>query len=91
MPRALHLVIHGKVQGVGFRWFTRNAARALGLTGRVHNRPDGSVEVRVAGDPELLAAFLERMREGPPSAKVTEIEERELSPIPPWQGFEIDR
>jgi acylphosphatase len=89
--RALHLVVNGKVQGVGFRWFTRNAARALGLNGRVRNLPDGRVEVRVAGDPEHLTMFLERMREGPPAARITEIEERELTPVPVWQGFEIDR
>jgi acylphosphatase len=89
--RALHLVIGGKVQGVGFRWFVRTAARALGLSGRVRNLPDGRVEVRVAGAPERLAVFLERMREGPPASRVTEIEERELSPVPDWGGFDIDR
>lgn len=89
--RALHLVINGKVQGVGFRWFTRNAARSLGLNGRVRNLPDGRVEVRVAGAPEPLAQFLERMREGPPASRVEDIEERELHPVPVWQGFEIDR
>jgi acylphosphatase len=87
----LHLVINGRVQGVGFRWFARQAARALGLTGRVRNLPDGRVDVRVAGDPDALAQFLERMREGPPASRVTEIEETELSPVPPWDGFEIDR
>jgi acylphosphatase len=87
----LHLVINGRVQGVGFRWFVRQAARALGLTGRVRNLPDGRVDVRVAGDPDALAQFLERMREGPPASRVTEIEETELSPVPFWDGFEIDR
>jgi acylphosphatase len=89
--RALLLVIGGRVQGVGFRWFVRTAARALGLTGRVRNLPDGRVEVRIAGPPEGLATFLDRMREGPPAARVTEIEERELNPVPDWTGFDIDR
>jgi acylphosphatase len=89
--RGLHLVINGRVQGVGFRWFTRQAARALNLTGRVRNLPDGRVDVRVVGDPDALAQFLDRMREGPPASRVTEIEETELTPVPSWDGFEIDR
>ena len=89
--RALHLVIGGRVQGVGFRWYVRTAARALDLKGRVRNLPDGRVEVRAAGDPEHLVLFLERLREGPSNARVTEIEERELSPVPDWGGFDIDR
>ena len=89
--RALQLVIGGRVQGVGFRWFARNAARELGLSGRVRNLPDGRVEVRVTGDPGQLTAFLERMRQGPPAGRVTEIEEREIVPVPAWDGFEIDR
>ena len=46
----LHVVVRGRVQGVGFRWFVREAARALGLAGWVRNRPDGSVEVAAEGD-----------------------------------------
>jgi acylphosphatase len=89
--RALLLIVGGRVQGVGFRWFVRTAARALGLNGRVRNLPDGRVEVRVAGPEESLAAFLDRVREGPPAARVTDIEERELNPVPDWTGFDIDR
>jgi len=91
MRVARRLVISGRVQGVGFRWFTSEAAQREGVTGWVRNLPDGRVEVRVAGDPEHLALFLERMREGPPASRITEIEEKELTPVPVWQGFEIDR
>jgi acylphosphatase len=89
--RALRLLIDGKVQGVGFRWFVRHAGRELGLAGRVRNLRDGRVEVHVAGDPEPLAAFVERLRQGPPASRVTGIEEQELSSVPAWDGFEIDR
>jgi acylphosphatase len=89
--RALHLVVNGRVQGVGFRWFTRNAGRELGLTGRVRNLPDGRVEIWVAGDAGRLALFVERMRAGPPAARVSTIDERELSSAPSWDGFDIDR
>jgi acylphosphatase len=89
--RALRLQLSGRVQGVGFRWFTRQAARELGLTGRVRNLPDGSVEVEVAGGNESLEAFRERLRQGPRGSRVTGLEEQEISPVPAWDGFVIDR
>jgi acylphosphatase len=89
--QAFRFRLSGKVQGVGFRWFTRQAARELGLTGRVRNLPDGRVEIEVAGGSEPLAAFRERVRQGPPGARVTGLEEQEISPVPTWDGFVIDR
>ncbi len=89
--KALRLLIDGRVLGVGFRWFARQAGRELGLTGRVRNLPDGRVEVRAAGDPERLARLVDRLREGPPAARVTEIAEEELATVPDWEGFDIDR
>ena len=88
---ALRLVIDGRVQGVGYRWFARQAGRELGLTGRVRNLPDGRVEILVAGDEEQLSRFIDRLREGPPAARVTEIEEGSLAAVPDWDGFDIDR
>ncbi len=58
-------VVSGRVQGVGFRWFVRNAARELGLTGWVRNLADGRVEAEASGPPEALDAFERRLREGP--------------------------
>jgi acylphosphatase len=53
--------VHGRVQGVGFRWWTRARALDLGLVGRATNKPDGRVEVIVEGDraacEQLLAAL----------------------------------
>jgi acylphosphatase len=89
--RARRIVVSGRVQGVGFRWFVRQAARELGLAGRVRNLPDGTVEVAVAGPEEALAALRERLREGPPGARVAGLGERELAGAPDWDGFEIDR
>ncbi|HSF40952.1 MAG TPA: acylphosphatase [Thermoanaerobaculia bacterium] len=90
MP-ACRLHLSGRVQGVGFRWFARKAARELGLAGRVRNLPDGRVEVEVAGDPEQLDAFRERLREGPPGSRVASLDEQEMGDVPAWDGFEIDR
>lgn len=90
MP-AFRIRVSGRVQGVGFRWFTRKAARELGLTGKVRNLPDGRVEVEAAGDPQTLDAFRERLREGPPGSRVTDLDEQEMTAAPAWDGFEIDR
>ncbi|HZF12858.1 MAG TPA: acylphosphatase [Thermoanaerobaculia bacterium] len=88
--RAVRLRLTGRVQGVGFRWFARRAARELGVAGRVRNLPDGSVEAVAVGDPAGLAQFHERLREGPPGSRVLAVEEQEIAVVPDWEGFEID-
>ena len=89
--RAVRIRLTGRVQGVGFRWFVRRVAQDLGLTGKVRNLSDGSVEVEAAGPPERLDAFRERLRQGPPGSRVTDLKEEELTPVPAWEGFVIDR
>jgi acylphosphatase len=75
MPRvAVRLVIRGRVQGVGFRWWARGQARRLRLTGWVRNRSDGSVELLAAGSPGALDQLIDASRRGPPEAEVTSIE-----------------
>lgn len=69
----------GRVQGVGFRHFTIQAARSLGLRGTVRNLPDGTVEVRVAGPSERLGSLRSRLREGPPPARVEAVETADLA------------
>jgi acylphosphatase len=88
--KGLRLLIDGRVQGVGYRWFARNAGRELGLTGKVRNLPDGRVEIHAAGDPDKLAELIGRLREGPPAARVQSIAEEELATIPDWDRFDID-
>ncbi|NPA31554.1 MAG: acylphosphatase [Chloroflexi bacterium] len=68
--------IEGRVQGVGFRHFVWQQARALGLTGWVRNRRDGSVEVVAEGPRERLDVLLAALYEGPPSAWVRSVEAR---------------
>ena len=68
-----HLAISGRVQGVGYRFYTQRKARELGVTGWVRNRRDGSVEAVVQGEAELVDAMIAWARRGPPSAVVAEI------------------
>lgn len=70
----LHAVIRGVVQGVGFRYFVRDLADRGGLAGWVRNRPDGAVECLLQGPRPELDRVLERLREGPPWARVSAVE-----------------
>ncbi len=80
--------IQGRVQGVGFRWWTRRVAGDLGLRGVVLNRTDGSVEVHAAGDRESVERFEAQLGDGPPGSRVDGVE-RVLSDRPLPVDFEI--
>ena len=67
-------VVFGRVQGVGFRWWTCRLARRLGLRGQVRNLRDGSVEVRARGRGDALASFEEGLGQGPPGARVARLQ-----------------
>ena len=69
---SLHVQIKGRVQGVGFRWFVRVAARRLQLSGWVKNRPDGTVEIAAAGSEDRLAELRKLIQRGPDGAEVSE-------------------
>jgi acylphosphatase len=68
-----HLVISGRVQGVGFRFYMERKARALGIAGWVRNRRDGSVESVIQGEAQAVEAMIAWARQGPPSAVVAEV------------------
>jgi acylphosphatase len=87
MPERLFRV-QGKVQGVGFRWWTRSLARRLAVTGTVRNLPDGSVEVRAHGTAEALAKLRQELETGPAGAEVSRIEEEPTSGVP-TESFDI--
>ncbi len=69
----VHVVVQGKVQGVGFRAFTEHQATQCGLHGWVHNCQDGTVEVEAEGPRSVLEAFLQTLEKGPPLSHVTHI------------------
>ena len=78
---ARRLRITGRVQGVWFRGWTCNAARALGVDGWVRNRFDGSVEALIVGPEDAVDELIRRCHEGPPSSKVERVE------VEPAQGI----
>lgn len=69
-PVECRLIVSGDVQGVGFRYFVREAARELGVRGWARNLEDGSVEIEAAGEPTVLDAFRRRVSAGPDSASI---------------------
>jgi acylphosphatase len=73
MRVARKLVISGRVQGVGFRWFTQDAASREGVTGWVRNLPDGRVEALVEGDAEAVIRVERALRSGPRGARVDDV------------------
>jgi acylphosphatase len=76
MPREQrHIKIHGKVQGVGYRFFATRVARRLGLKGWIENNRDGTVEASVEGETSAIDEWLEELKEGPRYAEVTKIEQ----------------
>jgi acylphosphatase len=87
--RRLEAIVHGWVQGVGFRWHTRDLARRLGLQGYVRNRPDRTVEV-VAEGPELaLRELLAYLEAGPAGAVVERVDTSWLPSGSRLRGFEV--
>ena len=82
--------MRGSVQGVGFRWFAKELAGSMRLSGWVRNRKDGSVELEIEGSTESLNEFERRLRSGNPSAMVKEIVAVPVAPKGD-NGFEIRR
>jgi acylphosphatase len=72
--KAVLIRIEGRVQGVGFRAWTRGEAARLGLHGWVRNEPDGSVAAHIEGPDDNVDRMLERLRIGPPGASVTKVQ-----------------
>ena len=90
MDRAV-FVITGCVQGVGFRWYVLQAAKALGLAGEVRNRTDGAVVVEVEGAHEAIDRLLETAREGPAMAMVRQVDVSWSEGAAQFRDFRIGR
>ncbi|MEP7289236.1 MAG: acylphosphatase [Chloroflexota bacterium] len=88
----LHAIVHGRVQGVSFRYNAQLKAQMLGLTGWVRNLADGTVETKAIGEHAVLEGFLAWLRIGPSGAKVSRVEatwSETAQPLPLVPLFEI--
>ena len=83
--------VTGRVQGVGFRWFTSRAAKGLGISGTVQNHPDGSVRVHARGALAVLDQLEATITRGPMAARVEAVERVEPSQTVKADGFRIER
>jgi acylphosphatase len=74
------LIVHGRVQGVGFRWAIARAAESRGVSGWAANRADGTLEAVLEGEPEAVESVVRLAREGPRGAHVERVEVAEEEP-----------
>ena len=89
----ISVIVHGVVQGVGFRFFVSRVAYRLGVSGWVKNLPDGAVEIQATGPRETLDELLDAVGDGPPGSRVAHIErvetETKETPTDFGGGFQI--
>lgn len=84
---ARRIVVHGRVQGVGFRFATVEAARGLRVDGWVRNRRDGTVEAWLQGPEDAVLRAIDWARRGPPTARVARVEVGEVQVNTAISGF----
>ncbi len=89
MKKAFHFTVRGDVQGVGFRFFTRETATRIGLNGWVRNNFDGSVSVYAEGSSEQLELFEMELAGGPRFSTVSSLSKEEREPEGIYNGFSI--
>jgi acylphosphatase len=71
---AKQITVHGRVQGVGFRYFVQHVGNRLGVVGNVRNCPDSTVEIVVQGSEKNIAEFVKQVERGPALARVQRVE-----------------
>ena len=90
MKVAKHIIISGMVQGVGYRFFCRHEAAALGITGYVKNLYNGDVEILAEGEEEVLGHFIKMLRKGPHFSQVQDLNITTLPCENKYHNFQID-
>lgn len=87
----LHIIVTGRVQGVGYRYFARKTAEAFDIDGTVRNRHDGSVELHACGEEENMRGFVEQLELGPSGSFVDRVEtfDEPIASFP--SGFHIEQ
>lgn len=86
---AISAVVAGRVQGVGFRYATHQAAARTAVVGWVRNRFDGTVEVWAQGPDDAVTEFARFLERGPRAARVSSLVINEVEPDPTLRHFEV--
>ncbi|MDY6991732.1 MAG: acylphosphatase [Pseudomonadota bacterium] len=89
MTLCLHCFVSGHVQGVAFRYYTRDQAQSLGISGWARNLTDGRVEVLACGEARAIEQLSMWLHQGPPSAHVTEVQCEKVEKTQMPDGFSI--
>lgn len=87
---AKRIIVHGRVQGVGFRYFVQKAGMARGLTGDARNCPDGTVEIIVEGDAAGIAGFLSEVERGPALSRVERVDVADIPARGAYDSFLVE-
>jgi len=87
--RQVYIIISGRVQGVGFRYFARHKAEEFNIVGWVKNTPDGKVEIEASGEPQNLNTFVDWMKIGPARAIIKTFSVSDISPERSFTRFTI--
>jgi acylphosphatase len=87
---AKHIIVHGRVQGVGFRYFVQHIGNRLGLVGNVRNCPDSTVEIVVEGDAKRIADLVKQVEKGPSMAWVRRVDVLDLPVQGTYGSFSIE-
>lgn len=85
----LQIIVSGKVQGVGYRYYTQMKAIQFGITGWVRNLREGGVEILASGSKENLEKFIDEVRRGNPFSTVDHIEVNEIKNTETYKSFAI--
>lgn len=89
MRIARRFLVSGRVQGVGFRWFTCDAASGNGVTGWVRNLADGRVEAWAEGEAEAVTRVERALRQGPRGARVDQVSVDQEDPTGAFNDFSV--
>ncbi len=89
VQRRKRLVVNGRVQGVGFRYFTVRLAESFAVTGYVRNLPNGGVEIVAEGTKDQVESFVGRAAHGPSSSRVTEVKTYQELPTGGYDSFGV--
>jgi acylphosphatase len=89
VTKTIKINVTGKVQGVGFRHFTKQQADLLGITGSIKNQPDGTVQIIAQSSPDKLKKFINKCYDGPHNSFVSDLKFSEIESTTKYPSFEI--